>query len=254
MHDLVGAYEHMSQVYQWYIESAFPLRYEALNEERRRLLSQQEILSQPPLLETIPVYPLSGNNLADASQSLPPDYQELQYLAHELLPPDIELWEHQCESLREVLINKRDIVVTTGTGSGKTECFLLPLLAELARDSASWPDSPEPPENRKWWNSNGGSWGGHENPWKPLLQGPHAPVPATMQRLGYGQPVQFACLRGYVHTSQQRKQIFIERHPLWTDEHPDYIAAVSSAQQQYPGHSIRPMNPFRVLRRPADYV
>ena len=27
MHDLVGAYERMSQVYQWYIESAFPLRY-----------------------------------------------------------------------------------------------------------------------------------------------------------------------------------------------------------------------------------
>ena len=30
MHDLVGAYERMNQVYQWYIESAFPLRYEEL--------------------------------------------------------------------------------------------------------------------------------------------------------------------------------------------------------------------------------
>jgi len=158
MHDLVGAYERMSQVYQWYIESAFPLRYEALNEERRQLLSQQGILSQPPLLETIPVYPLSGNNLARASQLLPAGYQALQYLARELLPSDIELWEHQWESLQEVLINGRDIVVTTGTGSGKTECFLLPLLAELARDSASWPDSPKPPENRKWWNSDDGAW------------------------------------------------------------------------------------------------
>ena len=57
MHDLVGAYERMNKVYQWYIESAFPLRYEALSEERRKLLAQQGILSQPPLLETIPVYP-----------------------------------------------------------------------------------------------------------------------------------------------------------------------------------------------------
>jgi hypothetical protein len=98
------------------------------------------------------------------------------------------------------------------------------------------------------------SWGEHVNPWTTLLQGSDAPIPATMQRLGYGQPVQFAGLRGYVHTSQQRKQILIERHPLWTDEHPDYQAAFSSAKKQYPGHSIRSMNPFRTLRRPADYV
>lgn len=98
------------------------------------------------------------------------------------------------------------------------------------------------------------SWGGYVNPWTTLLQGSDAPVPATMQRLGYGQPVQFAGLRGYVHISQQRKQILIERHPLWTDEHPDYRAAFSAAKKQYPGHSVRPMNPFRALRRPADYV
>lgn len=158
MHDLVGAYERMKQVYQWYIESAFPLRYEALSHERRRLLSQEETLSQPPLLETIPVYPSSGYNLADASQLLPSDYQDLQYLAQALFPPDIQLWEHQWKSLQEVLINKKDIVVTTGTGSGKTECFLLPLLAEMARDSASWPVCPNSSGERRWWDNYDGSW------------------------------------------------------------------------------------------------
>ena len=69
MHDLIGAYERMNQVYQWYIESAFPLRYQGLSEERKRLLSKGEILSQPPLLETIPVYPTSGLNLQEASQA-----------------------------------------------------------------------------------------------------------------------------------------------------------------------------------------
>ena len=79
MHDLVGAYERMNRVYQWYIESAFPLRYEALNEERRKLLSQQGVLSQPPLLETIPVYPynIRGYNLTEISQLLPPDLSRL---------------------------------------------------------------------------------------------------------------------------------------------------------------------------------
>ena len=158
MHDLVGAYERMNQVYQWYIESAFPLRYQALSEERKKLLSREGILSQPPLLETIPVYPHSGYNLEMASQLLPSDYRDLQYLAQALLPPDIELWDHQWKSLHDVLVNKKDIVVTTGTGSGKTECFLLPLLAELARDSTFWPDCPNPPENRKWWNIDDETW------------------------------------------------------------------------------------------------
>ena len=159
MHDLVGAYERMNKVYQWYIESAFPLRYEALSEERRKLLSHQGVLSQPPLLETIPVYPYSGYNLAETSQLLPPNFQDLQYLAQALLPPDIQLWGHQWESLHQVLVNKKDIVVTTGTGSGKTECFLFPLLAELASDSASWPACPNPADDRKWWQDN-------QTPWK----------------------------------------------------------------------------------------
>ena len=158
MHDLVGAYERMNKVYQWYIESAFPLRYEVLSEERRGLLAQQGVLSQPPLLETIPVYPTLSKNLAETSQLLPPDYQDLQYLGQDLLPTNIELWEHQRESLHQVLVNKKDIVVTTGTGSGKTECFLLPLLAELARDSASWPACPKPADDRKWWQDNRSPW------------------------------------------------------------------------------------------------
>ena len=174
MHDLIGAYERMSQVYQWYIESAFPLRHEVLSNERQRLLSRQGILSQPPLLETIPVYPSSGYNLARASQSLPSEYQDLQYLAKALLPSDIQLWEHQLKCLQEVLINKRDIVVTTGTGSGKTECFLLPLLAELAKDSASWPGCPQPPQEQKWWENDEVAWNGQWSHTGRRTEGLHA--------------------------------------------------------------------------------
>ena len=158
MHDLVGAYERMNQVYRWYIESAFPMRYGSLAEERRLLLSQQGILSQPPLLETVPVYPPSGYDLKAASEALPQDYEDLQHLAKNLIPEGGELYRHQWRSLDEVINNKKDIVVTTGTGSGKTECFLLPLLAELARESKDWPDSPGLPDNRYWWESRDSDW------------------------------------------------------------------------------------------------
>jgi len=154
MYDVVGAYERLNRIYRMYIESAFPLRYEALNEERRKLLRQSGVLSQPPLLETVPNYPLSGMNLEQASQALPRGYRDLQHFAKALISPDRELYDHQWQSLENVLVKGKDIVVTTGTGSGKTECFLLPLLAELSRESLSWKESPRPPSDREWWDSS----------------------------------------------------------------------------------------------------
>ncbi len=93
---------------------------------------------------------------------------------------------------------------------------------------------------------------GQLNNWSILLEGADAPVPATMKRLGYMDPVRFGNLRGYVH--QHRPYLWIERHPLWTDEHLDYVDAVNVAGQLHPNHSVQPMNPFIVIRRPADYV
>jgi DEAD/DEAH box helicase domain-containing protein len=40
-------------------------------------------------------------------------------------------YKHQLESWRKLLIDKKSIVVTSGTGSGKTECFMLPVLDDL---------------------------------------------------------------------------------------------------------------------------
>ena len=159
MHDLVGAYERMNRVYQWYIESAFPLRYEALSEERKKLLAREGILSQPPILETIPVYPSSGMSLLDVCQreEMQNGYENLYHLAQALFPNDRKLYRHQRDSLKFVL-GGSDIVVTTGTGSGKTECFLLPLLAELSKELSSWPDCPKSPSDRKWWNSEKPDW------------------------------------------------------------------------------------------------
>jgi len=42
-------------------------------------------------------------------------------------------YKHQTASWRAMLKEKKTIVVTTGTGSGKTECFMLPVLQDLYR-------------------------------------------------------------------------------------------------------------------------
>ena len=96
-------------------------------------------------------------------------------------------------------------------------------------------------------------WDKEENPWKVLLQGDDAPVPATMHRLGYDLE-NFDELRGYVKRGGTVKKIWIECHPLWTKDHPSYKAAVEAAIKQNPGYEVDMMNPFKALRRPADYV
>ncbi len=47
------------------------------------------------------------------------------------------LYRHQWEALRLICNDHRSIVVTTGTGSGKTECYLLPLLQLLVSEPSS---------------------------------------------------------------------------------------------------------------------
>ncbi|MCD7896928.1 MAG: DEAD/DEAH box helicase [Planctomycetaceae bacterium] len=57
------------------------------------------------------------------------------------------LYEHQAEALRQYRAG-RHIVIATGTGSGKTEAFLLPILSTLLRESACWPDTGKEPAIR----------------------------------------------------------------------------------------------------------
>ncbi len=87
--------------------------------------------------------------LKEASDKLPLEYKDLDKLAQTLFQSNIKLYKHQWDSLSKVIIEQKDIVVTTGTGSGKTECFLLPLLAQLAKDSNNWLPSEPVPNNHQ---------------------------------------------------------------------------------------------------------
>lgn len=46
-----------------------------------------------------------------------------------------KLYEHQLKSLAHLLSRRGNLIVATGTGSGKTECFLLPLLYWLSTET-----------------------------------------------------------------------------------------------------------------------
>ena len=95
-------------------------------------------------------------------------------------------------------------------------------------------------------------WGMHPNPWASLLDGPDTPVPATMSRLGYPTIHSFAGVTGFVHRNNNRIRLVC--HPLWAEAHPRFVAARQEAERAFPGAAVTRMNPFRLLRRPADYI
>jgi DEAD/DEAH box helicase domain-containing protein len=95
--------------------------------------------------------------------------------------------------------------------------------------------------------------GGHPSSWRNLTEGADgetAALPALLSRLGFELDVQIAPLRAFF--TPHRRRVLIERHPLWTDEHPTYLASVDAARKAHPRDEVVAINPFRILRRPAD--
>jgi Lhr-like helicase len=76
-----------------------------------------------------------------------------------LFPSFAKLHAHQAEMLKEAL-NGNNCIITSGTGSGKTESFLLPLFAQLAKELTHWQTSNNKPSTvNTWWKketANGG--------------------------------------------------------------------------------------------------
>ena len=149
----VAVHESLRDLYLRYLDSAMPLRHEALNAERQTLFRAGASLCQPPLIEPIPRYQETvtlARACADLAGERPsaPAARTLgdfaAFASRGLFPAGRKLYAHQLRALRAVTLERRHVVVTTGTGSGKTECFLLPIFESLVRESAGWrgPDRP----------------------------------------------------------------------------------------------------------------
>ena len=147
--------------YLRYFDTAFWLRDEKLMAERRRLLEQDGLVFQDALIEPLAAYP-SGRTILEACADAGLDRAIADRLGAMLFGEDggFGLWEHQARSLQISLERgggARNVVVTSGTGSGKTECFLLPVFARLLAEARSW--GPQP-ELDRWWASERGEWRG----------------------------------------------------------------------------------------------
>ncbi len=87
------------------------------------------------------------------------------------------------------------------------------------------------------------------NPWTPLVQGPHAPIPAALAQLGYLPVALHEQVPAFQMHTRRGDCTLLVAHPLWTPDHP----ALAQAQAALPeDHDVRVVSVFRLLRRPSD--
>ncbi|MGN6128629.1 MAG: DEAD/DEAH box helicase, partial [Humibacter sp.] len=141
-----------------YIDTRYRLRDAQLSAERRALLTEPGRLFTETYLE--PVLPYPATTLLD-DIGISPRWMAAAQRASRVLfdaytsdGEPIRLRDHQALTLRASLGDEieRNVAVTSGTGSGKTESFLLPILTRLIAEAESWPTSA-PQRGGEWWRS-----------------------------------------------------------------------------------------------------
>jgi len=154
MNDPFQVFNEIRLAYQRYLDSPFRLRYHALREERRGLLLQDRQLYREPLIEPISPYESSGLTISQACSRLGIPTEAADFITRGLFSSNLPLYEHQFHAWERSRNGSGEaVVVTTGTGSGKTECFMLPVFAYLVEDiMRGWgkPNSTSP--KHLWWN------------------------------------------------------------------------------------------------------
>jgi len=142
--------------YVRYINTAYWLRDARLMEERQLLLTRPGALTIDPLLEPVLSYPSTHNLLAVTREAGVDDDVAIaagNALFRDYTPEGepIRLREHQAEAVTAAIRDGRNVIVTSGTGSGKTETFLLPLLLRILQEAKAW-GAVAPPN--AWWQSD----------------------------------------------------------------------------------------------------
>lgn len=144
-----------------YFDTPFGLRDPRMQAERRFLLDSDGTTWRQPLVEILRELPRIPGTVGDALASAGATPEFAEFCALGLLAGFDGLYSHQTESLAAALRGQHP-VVTTGTGSGKTEAILLPPLAAIVGEATEWAPTPRG-QHERWWAQAG--------PFRPQREG-----------------------------------------------------------------------------------
>lgn len=115
--------------YRNYLLTTFQTNNEEYNRQLKEKLSGDGVISKGPYI-----------NVSDsfAKDKTINELIDMGFLCESMLniskfePKKRKLYRHQVEAIKKS-VQKKNLIITTGTGSGKTECFLIPVINELLK-------------------------------------------------------------------------------------------------------------------------
>lgn len=116
--------------YVEYLSSMFFFQDKELMNQAREQLAEEGKFVKGPFIEITQPF-ITGKSIRTLMDDglMSKEFNALK----EHIPLDRTLYIHQETSIKKVIEGK-NIIVATGTGSGKTECFLLPIINELMKE------------------------------------------------------------------------------------------------------------------------
>lgn len=198
MIDPIGGFERLRDFFLTYLDTAYRIRHSGLSATRRQLLREPGTLAAEPYLEPVPRYRAcdyklesllddwQGNPIA----SFPPRTRAafVEIVLSGLFPGrNVEgkaigreslfnPYEHQMAMLERGLRPGHPAIVTSGTGSGKTESFMLPALGAIVNEATKWPKPPAGYLRGRWWEES-------KERFSPKRSGETAGRPAAVRAL-----------------------------------------------------------------------
>jgi DEAD/DEAH box helicase domain-containing protein len=166
MIDPIASFRKVRDNYALYLKTAFSTRFPSLEHERDQLLLRSDpesaVTHQEPWVEPLPRYrevkPVMQLDSTDMPGFEADEIQGFSAFARCGLLGEFNLFAHQIETLRTALTLGR-AVVTAGTGSGKTESFLMPLLALIIKEALHWPAPGAKTDGADdWWTESRVNW------------------------------------------------------------------------------------------------
>lgn len=130
--DPIRTTEHIRTSYLRYLKTIYPLENPALSKQFWGKLEETDRLVKGPLLEGAPPFMPARSIMQLMKDGVL--HRDFRVLASDALPLERPLYAHQDKAVVKSVQLGRNLVVATGTGSGKTEAFLLPIFDHLLRE------------------------------------------------------------------------------------------------------------------------